>query len=177
MLSFGSAIGVSGCAPREQPPAPTPSPPLSTEASTAPVLPTNEEALAIVEELVPAAIAAEVRAGTTGDFAELETLAGPDYVTEARTGAEEMAAESLRVTGRIHVDSFVVQSVSVDHGLVVIRTYGCYDISSTQLVDATGTNVRGPDVPVRVPVVFRVQTDPLDFKLMETSPWPSSTSC
>lgn len=177
MLSVGSAIGVSGCAPREPAPGPTPSPTLSAPPGTAPVLPTNEEALAIVEELVPAAIAAEVRAGTTGDFAELETLAGPDYVTEARTGAENMAAESLHITGQIHVDSFAVQSVSVDHGLVVIRTYGCYDISSTQLVDATGTNVRGSEVPVRVPVVFRVQTDPLDFKLMETSPWPSSTSC
>ena len=126
---------------------------------------------------MPAAIAAEVRAGTTGDFAELETLAGLDYVAEARTGVEDMAAESLHVTGQIHVDSLVVQSVSVDQGSVVIRTYGCYDISSTELVDATGTNVRGANVPVRVPVVFRVQTDPLDFKLMETSPWPSSKSC
>lgn len=175
VFSLGAAAGVSGCAPEE---GTTSSPPPSpTTAISTPVLPSNEEALAIVEELVPAAIAAETRAGATGDFADLETLAGSDYVAEARAGAEALSAQALKVTGDVRVDSLVVQSVNREDEFIVIASYGCYDISATQLVDASGTNTRSRDVPVRVPVVFRVQTDPASYKLMETSPWSGSDTC
>lgn len=174
LLGFGAAVGASGCTPQETTPPPTPSP---TAVTTTPALPSNEEALAIVEELVPMAIAAEAKAGATGEFEELEALAGSEYVAEARAGVDQLAAQSLSVAGESRVDSLSIQSVSLDAGSVVINSYGCYDISSTQLLDASGINVRSADVPVRVPVVFRVQSDSSSYKLMETSSWPGSESC
>ncbi|MGO2752037.1 MAG: hypothetical protein ACTIA6_18445 [Pseudoclavibacter sp.] len=174
LLGFGTAIGASGCTAQETTPPATPS---TTPASTEPVLPTNEEALAIVEELVAAAIAAEAKAGATGNFAELEALAGPEYVAEARAGVDELSAQSLSVSGESRVDSLSIQSISRDGVAVVIAAYGCYDITATQLLDASGNSVRSADVPVRVPVVFRVHSDASSYRLMETSSWPGSNSC
>ncbi|PPF42227.1 hypothetical protein C5B85_16910 [Pseudoclavibacter sp. AY1F1] len=175
MLSFGAAIGASGCTPQETPSPPTPS--TAAAASAAPVLPSNEEALAIVEELVRKASTAESDARTSGSYAELEAIASSQYVSQVRTSNEELAAEGLVVTGNKEVDSLQIQSVVAADGLASIQSYGCYDISGTQLTNSAGENARSPDVPMRVPVVFRVEGISPNFRLMETLPWSGPSSC
>ncbi len=175
MFSLGAAVGVSGCAPEE---GTTSSPPPSPTASAStPVLPSNEEALAIVEELVPAASQAEARARETGDYADLEQVAGPDYVAEVRTSNEQLAAEGLTVTGDKVVDSLQIQSVTSSGAVNVIQSYGCYDISGTTLTNASGEDARTPEVPLRVPVVFRIEGSVAGYLLMETSPWSGPSTC
>lgn len=174
LLGFGAAVGASGCTPQETTPPPTPSP---TAVTTTPALPSNEEALAIVEELVRRASKAESSARATGDYAELEAVASSDYVAEVRTSNDKLAAEGLVVTGDKAIDSLQIQSVVAADSVVVIQSYGCYDISATQLTNGNGENARSADVPVRVPVVFRLEGIGPDYQLMEALPWSGPSSC
>lgn len=177
LVAFGLAVcvGVSGCTPQDPAPTTAPSP---TAVPTAPVaLPTNEEALVIVEELVQAASVAEASARASGDYAELELIAGSDYVAQARSSNEKLAAAGLTITGDKTVDSLEIQSITTENTLAVIQSYGCLDISQTQLTDSSGADARKADVPLRVAVVFRAEGNASDYRLMETSPWSGPSSC
>lgn len=178
MLSVGSAIGVSGCAPREQAPAPTPSPPLSTEASTAPVLPTNDEALAIVEELVPKFLAAEAAVFSgTAQLDSLRALSTDEYVGDIGESLSEMTAAGQKATGSARATDFRIQSVESVGEEATIKAYACYDVSDFDVVDASGDSARGAGIPNRFTVVFEIARVHEVYKFNGSEPWSGANYC
>lgn len=175
LLGFGAALGASGCtAPGKTPPA-TPSP---TAASTVPVLPTNEEALAIVEELVPKFLAAEAAVMTgSAELASLELLATAEHMESIRTSVEQMTAAGRAAVGVASATNFSIQSVGSIDGSVEIRAYGCYDVSGFDIVDSSGLSVRAPDIPSRFSVVFEFISSVEGFKSNGSEPWSGANSC
>jgi hypothetical protein len=175
MFSLGTAAGVSGCAPEEGTiSSPPPSP---TSATSTPVLPSNEEALAIVEELVPKFLAAEARAVQNGDYLELEVLASKSYVDTVREGAAELEAKGHRLVGQPAVSGFVVQSVQADEGAVVITSYACQDISAVDIVDTAGNNVQPPGLADHTTMVYGLNRTDKNFVIEEVEAWSGEGSC
>ena len=174
LLGFGTAIGASGCtAPETIPPA-TPSP---TPASTAPVLPTNEEALAIVEELVPRFLAAEAKAVQEGDYDELEVLAAAPYIETVRQGAAALESKGQRLMGLPGVSNFTVQSVQSDQGNVTISTYACQDISAVDVLDSAGNNIQPPDLSDRSTMIYKLTSTDGIFLIEGVEAWSGNGSC
>lgn len=175
LLGFGTAIGASGCTAQEKTPPATPSP---TPASTAPVLPTNEEALAIVEELVPRFLAAEA-AVTSGEeeVDSLEALTTPEHLSAIRESVETLKSQGRKSVGVSSIDELSIQSVDTASDGIVIRAYGCYNMSGFDLVDSAGVSVRAPDVPNRFTVVFEVIGADGIFKSNGSEPWSGTSSC
>lgn len=142
------------------------------------MLPTNEEALAIVEELVPKFLAAE--AAVTSGEAEvdsLEAVTTPEHLSVIRESVESLKAEGRRSVGVSAIGALSIQSVDKASDGIVIRAYGCYDMSGFDLVDSTGVSVRAPDVPYRFTVVFEVVGAGGIFKSNGSEPWSGTSSC
>lgn len=177
MLSFGSAVGVSGCAPLDPAPGSTPSPPPSAPAGAAPVLPTNEEALAIVEELVPKFLAAEADLLQTGTTSALESLAVTAYVERVVQDYQDLQSRGLSVSGVPTLNSLEVQKVEAGERNVVISLYGCYDISTTQMLDGAGQDVLVQSAGGRSSVIVWVNDAEGDFKIQELEPWSGASFC
>lgn len=178
MLSFGSAVGVSGCAPLDPAPGSTPSPPPSAPAASAPVLPTNEEALAIVEELVPKFLAAEAAVFTgTEELEGLRSLATDEYVSAIGDSLGEMSAAGQKTTGSSRATDFRVQSVESKSGEAAIKAYACYDVTDFDVVDASGHSARVKDLPNRFTVVFEVVRISEVYKFNGSEPWSGANSC
>lgn len=178
MLSVGSAVGVSGCAPQEPAPGPTPSPTLSAPPGTAPVLPTNEEALAIVEELVPKFLAAEaaVTAGAAG-VESLEPLTTDEHVLAIEQSVDDLNEVGRKSVGEANISNFSVQSIDRSGDEIVIRVYGCYDMTNFDLLDSAGASAKAPDVPDRFTVVFEVIGTGGVYKWNGSEPWSGTSSC
>ena len=174
LLGFGAAVGVSGCTPQETTPPPTPSP---TSVTTTPALPTNEEALAIVEELVPKFLAAEAKAVQSGDYADLERLAAAPYVDTVRTGAANLEANGQRLVGVPVVTNFTIQSVTDEKSIVAISSYACQDISAVDVVDVAGNNVQPSDLGDRSTLVYKVVSEGDSFVVEEVEAWSGEGSC
>lgn len=176
MFSLGAAAGVSGCAPKE---GTTSSPPPSpTTAISTPVLPSNEEALAIVEELVPKFLAAE--AAVLSGQAEVESLspvATEEHRTSIGESADEIKSAGQTVVGAATVSNLGIQSVSAADGSVLIAAYGCYDVSHFNIVDTAGISARAPDVPDRFSVVFEIVSSQDGFKSNGSEPWSGASFC
>lgn len=175
VLSLALCLGVSGCTPQDPAPITPPSP--SAVATTAVVLPTNEEALAIVEELVPRFMAAEADAFQSGSYTALEELASEAYVEEVRQGAATLETNGQRITGDPTVSGFKVQSVQDDQGRAVISAYACQDISAVDVVDAAGNNVQPPGIRDRSTMVYKLISSGETFIVEGVEPWSGEGTC
>lgn len=177
LLGFGTAIGVSGCTAQEKTPPATPSP---TPASTAPVLPTNEEALAIVEELVPLLLAAEgaFLSGATGRDS-LKPLASEALVVKFEEARTEAQSAGFFVSGAPTADTFAIQSVKHEPGVAesIISFYACLDRSNYNAVNAEGDSVRGPDAPTRFAIVGTAVGTGRTFQIEGYEAWSGTYSC
>ncbi|MBB2956312.1 hypothetical protein [Pseudoclavibacter helvolus] len=177
LLGFGAAVGVIGCTPQETTPPPTPSP---TSVTTTPALPTNEEALAIVEELVPKVLAAEgaFLSGTT-DRESFKSLATEALVLKFEEARGEAQSSGYVISGAPTADTFAIQSIQHDPGAVasIISFYACLDRSNYHALNAEGNSVRGPDAATRFAIVGTAVGLEGTFQVEGYEAWPGAYSC
>lgn len=175
LLGFGAAVGASGCTPQETTPPPTPSP---TSVTTTPALPSNEEALAIVEELVPKFLAAE--AAVTAGQASVESLVPITTTTHMellRGSVSELQAAGRKTIGTPKIDNLEVQSVTERGGQILISAYGCYDFTDFDMVDSSGLSTRGAGVSDRFSVVVSVVNQANGNLWDGSEPWSGNDYC
>lgn len=174
-LGFGAAIGASGCTPHETPPPPTTS---TAAASASPVLPSNEEALAIVEELYPQLLKAQGSfIGNQLTLEELERVATADMVATIQESHAKGAAEGHVVTGFPTADTMSIQQVQEAAGIVQIKFYACFDRTTYIPLDSGGAPVLSSDAKIRIPVEAVVDSSEGSYKVDGYTPWPGNDFC
>jgi hypothetical protein len=172
LVALAAALALSGCVPSG--PLVTPAP----EPSSTPIFATEDEALAAAT----AAYAAYVK---MSDQIFMEGGANPERLGSVATGEQlktdlagyQTAAEKgVHSTGGTTFEGVTLQlfrEKSVD-GEAVIAVYLCEDISSVDVLDASGTSVVSPTRPSRVRYAVEFDVVPANSERLLVShkqPW------
>ncbi|PPG33625.1 hypothetical protein C5E10_07300 [Pseudoclavibacter sp. RFBG4] len=130
-----------------------------------------------MEELVPKFLAAEADLLQTGTTSALESLAVTAYVERVVQDYQDLQSRGLSVSGVPTLNSLEVQKVEAGERNVVISLYGCYDISTTQMLDGAGQDVLVQSAGGRSSVIVWVNDAEGDFKIQELEPWSGASFC
>ncbi|WP_181026964.1 hypothetical protein [Pseudoclavibacter sp. RFBB5] len=126
---------------------------------------------------MPKFLAAEAANLQTGSSDALKEYAIASYVEKVQQDLRDLQTRGLTVTGIPTLDRLELQKVEFADGHIEIASYGCYDISGTQLVDATGADAIAPSTSRRAPVVVLASDSEGAFKIKETEPWSGENFC
>ncbi len=161
-----AAVLLTGCLAPD--PVPTPPP---TDA--APVFASDEEALAAAEEAYGRYLAVVDAIFSEGGASPERLLAhvSEDVYEQELPGFERIASNGWRGTGST---SFALTLQSFDDATVVV--YSCDDVSSTDLLDASGRSIVKEGRLEHVP--FEVVFDPADeMRIVGRQVWEGSGVC
>ncbi|TFD23269.1 hypothetical protein [Cryobacterium sp. TMS1-13-1] len=166
-------------------PAPTDSSAPSAAAeptATPPVFASDEEALAAAEATYSAYLSAGDVAGEIGSdswnkYLAMTTGTERDGEVSSQTRLEERGRS---ITGSTTFDSMTVQTSSaLDDGTWEVRTYVCFDITNSSMIEADGQQVADTG-PQRWPMVVRFvtpQKDSQQLQISESTVWSGSNFC
>jgi hypothetical protein len=151
-------------------------PPPTAPPTTAPAAPrfaSDEEALAAAEEAYGAYMAVSdqvIRDGGVDDERLRPFLSREIYAFESS------ALERLRANRWHGVGYSLFELTLQSHDAISLIAYVCFDVSQTDLVDATGASVVEPDRRIRVP--FEMEFDVNDaFRIVRRDEWEGSGVC
>ena len=179
------SIGLlSGCMATPAPPN-TASPVAKATAAPAeapPIFASNDEALAAAEAAYTAYLSAGDTAGEIGsdswnEYLAMTTGTERDGEVSSQTRLEERGRS---ITGSTTFDSMTVQTSSaLDDGTWEVRTYVCFDITNSSMIEADGQQVADTG-PQRWPMVVRFvtpQKDSQQLLISESTVWSGSNFC
>ena len=166
-------------------PAPTDTSAPSAAAPTAipPAFASNEEALAAAMATYSAYLSAGDIAGKIGSdswnkYLSMTTGTERDGEVSSQTRLEERGRS---ITGSTTFDSMTVQTSSgLDDGTWEVRTYVCFDITNSSMIEADGQQVTDTGGPQRWPMVVRFvtpQKDSQQLLISESTVWSGSNFC
>lgn len=162
-----AALLLAGCTPSD----PMPTPPPTSDA--APVFATDEEALAAAEEAYGKYLATvdAILADGGQNPERLEPLVAPAIYSSELEGYKDLASRGLRGVGE---SSATLQIQRYDASSLV--AYVCEDISSTDVVDSSGTSVVKSGRPTLLP--YEVTFDLADsLRILEKQRWDGGGVC
>jgi hypothetical protein len=154
------------------------------EPTTTPVFASDEEALAAAEEAYAAYFEVSDAILNEGGIGpeRLQVVASSSMYQIQLAGYNQAREGGLRSIGFTVVDSVGLQhydTMSVD-GKGIVTVYACIDVSSVDLVDATGASVVSPLRPNRTSVEATFDIDPESpnrIVLSAEEPWDGSSVC
>jgi hypothetical protein len=177
-LGLGTTLTLAGLASCSSPPGPIEMP--GPDPSSTPVFASDAEALAAAEDAFGAYIEASNRLGQSG---WLET----DELIEAMRGdalqaeldlATDYAAKRWKQVGDTTYDSMTLQQIRDNgSGPTLITVYVCADVSSVDVLDASGDSVVGSDRRDRQPFEADVDNQDGKFKVSRSEAWSGTSFC
>jgi hypothetical protein len=176
LVCVGLALAGCGADPVAEPARP------SIKATDAPVFASDAAALAAASAAYAAYLSAGEAAGATGSQSREAYL---DLTTGTARQAEQDSQKTFdkrgwRTTGKGTFDSMRIQSVTSTPTGAEIRTYLCFDIAGTDVVDAAGLSVVSRDRLLRIPleVAFvTIGSSPRNLLISESNGWQGNNFC
>lgn len=165
---------LSGCVPT--PPAETP----VASPSPTPVFASEEEALAAAEEAYAAYLAALDSALATHDDSQLASVAQGEALAAALDSVENFRRQGRHQTG---LASTRLVEIAQPGGLLSgesnepLQAYGCLDISSVHVFDASGGQVDPPDRRNIFPMLITLAWSSGSILVEDVEVWEGSDFC
>lgn len=146
-----------------------------------PIFESDEEALAAAEEAYGKYLAVSDEITTDGGrgVEKLEPLVTPELMAEESETYSELLDLGIRVTGETDFEAKQLQQViDIGDGSARVLLYGCTDVSSTRVINASGKDVtpeRQNVLPVEVEVLFG--GSPVVGRVSSTAKWTGDNFC
>ncbi|GAA2035571.1 hypothetical protein GCM10009819_20070 [Agromyces tropicus] len=153
-LTATALLGLAACAPDEE----APTAPPTTDATSAAVFASDEEALAAAVEAYEAYLAVSASISASGEgFDRLAAVTSREYGETRTQELETFADAGLRLSGSYRLDTTSLISRSRLGASELVLIYACQDVSLTRIVNADGVDVTPVGRDERAPMTVELQ--------------------
>jgi hypothetical protein len=173
-LAGATLAGLAACAPSEPGPAPTP----TTDAASAPLFASDEEALAAAVEAYEAYLAVSAEVASSGkDFDRIKDVTTAGFGMRRASELQTFADAGLHLKGSYRADTASLTDRSADGSTETVVMYICQDVSGTRVLNRDEADVTPADRDERAPMVVEVRLDSAGGLIGGSDLWSGDNFC